>query len=66
MESGVEMSERRYPVIIEQTGTGFSAYSPDIAGCAAAGDTLASYHKTKGVDLRADTSVRVSHHAASQ
>ncbi len=33
------MSERRYPVIIEQTSTGFSAYSPDVAGCAAAGDT---------------------------
>ena len=33
------MSERRYPVIIEQTGTGYSAYSPDVLGCAAAGDT---------------------------
>jgi predicted RNase H-like HicB family nuclease len=33
------MTERRYPVIIEQTGTGFSAYSPDVSGCAAAGDT---------------------------
>jgi predicted RNase H-like HicB family nuclease len=33
------MSERRYPVIIEQTGTGFSAYSPDVPGCAAVGDT---------------------------
>jgi predicted RNase H-like HicB family nuclease len=33
------MSDRRYPVIIEQTSTGFSAYSPDVAGCAAAGDT---------------------------
>jgi predicted RNase H-like HicB family nuclease len=33
------MTERRYPVIIEQTGTGYSAYSPDVAGCAAAGDT---------------------------
>lgn len=35
----LEMSERRYPVIIEQAGTGFSAYSPDVSGCAAAGDT---------------------------
>jgi predicted RNase H-like HicB family nuclease len=34
------MSDRRYPVIIEQTNTGYSAYSPDVAGCAAAGDTL--------------------------
>jgi predicted RNase H-like HicB family nuclease len=33
------MSERRYPVIIEQTGTGFSAYSPGVPGCAAVGDT---------------------------
>lgn len=32
---------RRYPVIIEQTATGYSAYSPDVAGCAAAGDTVA-------------------------
>lgn len=34
------MSERRYPVVIEQTGTGYSAYSPDVAGCAAVGDTV--------------------------
>jgi predicted RNase H-like HicB family nuclease len=33
------MSVRRYPVVIEQTTTGYSAYSPDVAGCAAAGDT---------------------------
>jgi predicted RNase H-like HicB family nuclease len=33
------MSARRYPVVIEQTGTGYSAYSPDVAGCVAAGDT---------------------------
>jgi predicted RNase H-like HicB family nuclease len=33
------MSERRYPVIIEQTSTGYSAYSPDVAGCAAVGDS---------------------------
>jgi predicted RNase H-like HicB family nuclease len=33
------MSERRYPIIIEQTSTGYSAYSPDVAGCAAIGDT---------------------------
>jgi predicted RNase H-like HicB family nuclease len=34
------MNVRRYPVIIEQTSTGYSAYSPDVDGCAAAGDTL--------------------------
>ena len=32
------MSARRYPVVIEQTGTGYSAYSPDVPGCAAVGD----------------------------
>jgi predicted RNase H-like HicB family nuclease len=32
------MRERRYPVIIEQTGTGYSAYSSDVSGCAAVGD----------------------------
>jgi predicted RNase H-like HicB family nuclease len=30
---------KRYPVLIEQTSTGFSAYSPDVPGCVAAGDT---------------------------
>jgi len=30
---------KRYPVIIEQTGTGYSAFSPDVPGCVAAGDT---------------------------
>ena len=33
------MSARCYPVVIEQTSTGYSAYSPDIAGCVAVGDT---------------------------
>ena len=33
------MSAKRYPVIIEQTETGYSAYSPDVPGCAAVGDT---------------------------
>jgi predicted RNase H-like HicB family nuclease len=33
------MNVRRYPVIIEQIGTGFCAYSPDVPGCAAVGDT---------------------------
>jgi predicted RNase H-like HicB family nuclease len=30
---------KRYPVIVEKTGTGYSAYSPDVPGCVAAGDT---------------------------
>jgi len=33
------MSAKRYPVIIEQTEMGYSAYSPDVPGCAAVGDT---------------------------
>ena len=33
------MSARRYPVVIEQTDTGYSAYSPDVSGCVAVGDT---------------------------
>ena len=33
------MSPKRYPLVIERTGTGHSAYSPDVPGCAAVGDT---------------------------
>ncbi len=33
------MNARRYPIIIERTGTGFSVYSPDVAGCVSVGDT---------------------------
>ncbi len=33
------MSTRRYPVVIEQTATGYSAYSPDVLGCIATGDS---------------------------
>ena len=33
------MSAKRYPVVIEQTGAGYSACAPDIAGCTAVGDT---------------------------
>jgi len=29
----------RYLIIIEETSTGFSAYSPDLLGCAATGGT---------------------------
>ena len=35
----IEMSARRYPIVIEPTGTGCSAYSPDVSGCVAVGDT---------------------------
>ncbi len=30
----------RYAVLFEKTGTGYSAYVPDLPGCIAAGDTL--------------------------
>jgi len=33
------MSARRSPIIIEPRGTGYSAYSPDVSGCVAVGDT---------------------------
>jgi predicted RNase H-like HicB family nuclease len=33
------MNLKRYPVVIEPTSTGYSAYSPDIPGCVSAGDT---------------------------
>lgn len=29
----------QYLIVIEKTGTGFSAYSPDLPGCAATGAT---------------------------
>jgi len=29
----------RYLIIVEKTSTGFSAYSPDVPGCAATGST---------------------------
>jgi predicted RNase H-like HicB family nuclease len=38
-EGRIEMTARRYPIVIEQTGTGYSAYSPDVSGCVAVGDT---------------------------
>ena len=30
---------KRYLIIIEETGTGYSAYSPDLPGCASTGRT---------------------------
>lgn len=30
---------KRYPVVVEQTGTGYSAFSPDVSGCVAVGGT---------------------------
>jgi predicted RNase H-like HicB family nuclease len=33
------MTTKRYPVVIESTEKGYSAYSPDVLGCAAVGDS---------------------------
>jgi predicted RNase H-like HicB family nuclease len=33
------MSAKRFSVVIERTSTGCSAYSPDVPGCASAGDS---------------------------
>lgn len=30
----------KYPIVIERTETGYSAYSPDIPGCVSTGRTL--------------------------
>jgi predicted RNase H-like HicB family nuclease len=30
----------RYLIVVEQTATGYSAYSPDVPGCVATGGTL--------------------------
>ena len=35
----------KYLVVIEKTRTGYSAYSPDLPGCAAAGRTRARVEK---------------------
>lgn len=32
---------KRYLVVVEQSGTGFSAYSPDLPGCISTGGTRA-------------------------
>ena len=34
------MQQIRYPIIIEKGPTSYGAYSPDLPGCVAAGDTL--------------------------
>jgi predicted RNase H-like HicB family nuclease len=35
----------RYLIVIEQTATGFSAYSPDLPGCVATGATRAEVER---------------------
>lgn len=35
----------RYPIVIEATGTGYSAFSPDLPGCVATGKTRRKVEK---------------------
>lgn len=37
---------RRYLIVIEQSDTGYSAYSPDLPGCAATGSTRDDVERT--------------------
>ena len=37
---------KRYLVVAEKTGTGYSAYSPDLPGCVATGQTPDESEKT--------------------
>ena len=34
------MTTKRYALVIESTSTGFSAFSPDVPGCASVGDAV--------------------------
>ena len=36
---------KKYLIVIEETGTGFSAYSPDLPGCIATGATRADVER---------------------
>jgi predicted RNase H-like HicB family nuclease len=47
---------RRYLIVIEQTTTGFSAYSPDVPGCVAAGRTREEVEATmrEAIELHLD------------
>ena len=37
---------KKYLIVVEETGTGFSAYSPDLPGCVATGATRDEVEKT--------------------
>ena len=40
------MTTKSYALVMEKTGTGYSAYSPDVPGCAAVGDTEAEVRES--------------------
>ncbi len=42
----------RYLVVIEKTGTGFSAFSPDLPGCVATGATRAEVEREMKAAIR--------------
>ena len=42
----------RYAVIIEKTGTGYSAYVPDLPGCVATAPTVAATEKEIGEAIK--------------
>lgn len=36
----------KYLIVVEETGTGYSAYSPDLSGCVATGSTREEVEET--------------------
>jgi hypothetical protein len=42
---------RRYAIVIEDAGSNYGAYSPDLPGCVAVGDTVA---ETEALNARGD------------
>jgi len=45
VERGNRLIARRYPIVIEQTSTGYSPYSPDVPGCVAVRASEAETHR---------------------
>jgi predicted RNase H-like HicB family nuclease len=43
---------KKYLVVVEKTGTGFSAYSPDLDGCVATGGTRQEVEKNMQEAIR--------------
>jgi predicted RNase H-like HicB family nuclease len=42
---------KKYLIVIEETGTGFSAYSPDLPGCVATGATQSEVEENMRVAI---------------
>jgi predicted RNase H-like HicB family nuclease len=53
MQAGLKM---RYSVVIEKTGTGYSAYVPDLPGCVSVGTTRAEMNRniSEAIELYLD------------